>query len=357
MMSYELDAEIAPAMAALAAGSAGAQAPARGDWRAVRATAEAGQAYLDTLTPASPGVSSTSFTTSTSDGVGEIELRWYTRAGASLGPAVVYAHGGGMIGGSLDLYDKVVSWYVAQAGVPFLSVGYRLAPEATSATGLAEDVFSGLTWLVSHALEFGVDPVRVAVMGDSGGGCPTAGAAILARDRGVALARQILIYPMLDDRNTTPGPLPPEFLTWSYDNNYTGWHALLGDEIGGDSVSPVAAPGRLKDFTGLTPAYVEVGDLDIFRDESIGYAAGLASAGVPVELHVHPGAPHGFERFVPEAGVSRRAMACMASFLPALPVLPVLPAAIASRAARVLSCGAPAMAGTPAEAFPCKIRP
>jgi acetyl esterase/lipase len=193
--------------------------------------------------------------------------------------------------------------------VPFLSVGYRLAPEATSATGLAEDVLTALTWLARHADDLGVDPARAAVMGDSGGGGPTAGAAILARDRNVPLARQILVYPMLDDRNTTPGPIPAAFLTWSYDNNYTGWHALLGDAIGGDTVSPVAAPGRLKDFSGLAPAYIEVGDLDIFRDESIAYAAALAAAGVPVELHVHRGAPHGFERLVPDAGVARRAMA------------------------------------------------
>lgn len=96
---------------------------------------------------------------------------------------------------------------------------------------------------------------------------------------------------MLDDRNTTPGPIPQGLLTWTYDNNFTGWHALLGDEIGTEKVSPIAAPGRLTDFTGLAPAYIEVGDLDIFRDEAIAYAGSLASAGVPVELHVHPGAP------------------------------------------------------------------
>lgn len=71
----------------------------------------------------------------------------------------------------------------------------------------------------------------------------------------------------------------------------------------------VAVPGRLTDFARLALAYIEVGDLDIFRDESIAYAAALAKAGVPVELHVHPGAPHGFERLVPDAGVARRAMA------------------------------------------------
>jgi acetyl esterase/lipase len=197
---------------------------------------------------------------------------------------------------------------VAQSKVPFLSVDLRLAPESTSPTSLAEDVFSGLTWLVAHAEELGVDANRIALMGDSGGGGPTAGATILARERNVHLVKQILIYPMLDDRNTSPGPVPAELLTWSYDNNYTGWFALLGEEIGTKSVSPVAAPGRLRDFSGMAPAYIEVGDLDIFRDESIAYAAGLAGAGVPVELHVHPGAPHGFERFVPASSVARRGM-------------------------------------------------
>lgn len=90
-----------------------------------------------------------------------------------------------MLGGSLDLYDEVVSWYVAQTGVPFLSVGLRLAPEAPTSTAMAEDSFSGLCWLVNHASYLGVDPARIAVMGDSGGGAPTAGAAILACERNV----------------------------------------------------------------------------------------------------------------------------------------------------------------------------
>ena len=308
-MIYELDPELAPAMAALAAKAAGAPRPARGDWRAVRETADAGQAYMATLVPPSSGVSTTDFSTRTLDREDEIELRWYAKTGSTTGSAVVYAHGGGMLGGSVDLYDTLLSWYVAQTGVPFLSVGLRLAPEAPTSTAMAEDVFGALRWLHAHGEDLGVDPDRIAVMGDSGGGGPTAGAAILARDQGVPLAKQLLVYPMLDDRNTKPGPIPEELLTWSYDNNHTGWVTLLGDQIGGDDVSPVAAPARLTDFTGLAPAYIEVGDLDIFRDEGIAYAAGLARAGVPIELHVHPGAPHGFERFVPEAGVSRRAMA------------------------------------------------
>ncbi len=163
-MSYELDPELVPAMAAPAARVAEATSPARGDWRAVRAAATAGLAYMATITPPSSGVRTASFSTPASDGQGEIELRWYTTASAAPGPAVVYTHGGGMLAGSVDLYDEVVSWYAAETGVPFLSVELRLAPEATSPVSLAEDVFSGLTWLAGHATDLGVDPSRIAVM-------------------------------------------------------------------------------------------------------------------------------------------------------------------------------------------------
>jgi acetyl esterase/lipase len=133
--------------------------------------------------------------------------------------------------------------------------------------------------------------------------------AILARDRGVALARQILVYPMLDDRSLTPDPLLEPFLTWTYDGNFTGWSAVLGDELGTDTVSPIAAPARLTDFAGLAPTYLDVGELDLFRDEDIAYAQRLTKAGVSVELHVHPGAPHGFDRFAPDSKLTRRAIA------------------------------------------------
>jgi acetyl esterase/lipase len=125
----------------------------------------------------------------------------------------------------------------------------------------------------------------------------------------VALARQILIFPMLDDRNTIPDPLLAPAATWTYDQNYTGWLALLGAEPGGPAVSPIVAPGRLTDFAGLAPAYIEVGDLDIFRDESISYAQNLMRAGVTCELHVYPGSPHGHDWLDPDSQISKRAVA------------------------------------------------
>jgi acetyl esterase/lipase len=306
-MSYTLDPELVPVMAALAQQAAAAPACERGDWKALREAGNASQASMASLVPPVAGIKTTTYFATAPDGA-SVELRWYTTGGAlQPGPAVVYAHGGGMILGSLDIYDTLVAWYVARSGVPFLSVGYRLAPQATG-TMLAEDVFAGLTWLVGHAREVGVDTARIAVMGDSGGGAPAAATAILARDRQVPLARQILVYPMLDDRNQTPDPAREPFLTWTYDNNFTAWSAVLGDAFGSADVSAVAAPARLEDFTGLAPAYIDTGDLDIFRDEDISYAQRLAAAGVPVELHVHPGVPHGWERIAPQSQAAQRAL-------------------------------------------------
>lgn len=223
-----------------------------------------------------------------------------------------------MILGSMDLYDATVSRYVSATGVPMLSVDYRLAPEYPDPTPV-EDSYAGLRWLAARAGELGVDPARIAVMGDSAGGGLAAGVALLARDRGgPALARQILIYPMLDDRNTTPDPALTPFAFWTYDDNITGWGALLGDAAGGDGVSPYAAPARVADVAGLPTTYLEVGELDIFRNEDIEYARRISAAGISTELHVHPGVPHGFDGFAPDTAVARRAIADRLRVLSAL---------------------------------------
>jgi len=198
--------------------------------------------------------------------------------------------------------------YVSATRVPMLAVEYRLAPEYPHPTPV-EDCYQGLAWLAGHAGELGVDPARIAVMGDSAGGGLAAGVALIARDRGgPVLAQQILIYPMLDDRSITVDPQIAPYLTWTYDDNITGWAALLGEAAGADTVSPYAAPARATDLAGLPDAYLDVGDLDIFRDEDITYAQRLADAGVPTELHLHPGCPHAFETLARKADVSRRAI-------------------------------------------------
>jgi acetyl esterase/lipase len=237
-----------------------------------------------------------------------IRARWYRLPTSESRAAVLYLHGGGMILGSVPIFDGPVSRYVARTGVPMLSIEYRLAPEHPHPTPV-EDAYAGLVWLAAHANELGVDPNRIAIMGDSAGGGLSAAVAILSRDRGgPRLVKQILLYPMLDDRTSTPDPQVAPFAGWTYDDNVTGWTALLGDRAGGPDVDPSAAPARLTDAAGLPAAYIEVGQLDVFRDEDIRYALTLSHAGVPVELHVHPGVPHEFDAIAFEADVSRRAL-------------------------------------------------
>jgi acetyl esterase/lipase len=206
------------------------------------------------------------------------------------------------------VYELAVRDYVATSGVPMLVVDYRIAPEHPHPTPV-EDCYAALRWLADNAESLGVDPARIGVMGDSAGGGLAAGVSLLARDRGgPTIAQQLLIYPMLDDRTHTPDPQLVPFLTWTYDDNVTGWAALLGDSAGTDAVSPYAAPAHATDLTGLPDTYIDIGDLDIFRDEDITYARRLSDAGVPTELHLHPGCPHAFEALARKADVSQRAI-------------------------------------------------
>jgi acetyl esterase/lipase len=268
---------------------------ARDDWRTLRAQAEAGLSLIDASLPEHAEVARVDHTATATDGA-ELLVRWYDPgADRERGPGVVFLHGGGMILGSVAMYDRLVAGYVAESGVPFLSVDYRVAPEHPHPTPV-EDCFAGLQWLVEHADELRVDPARIAVMGDSAGGGLAAGVVLLARDRSVPVARQILVYPMLDDRTTTPDPELAPFAAWSYDDNYTGWHALLGDAVGGPDVPSSAAPARATDLSGLPPTFIDTGELDIFRDECVDYARRIAATGTSVELHVHPGCPHGYDR-------------------------------------------------------------
>lgn len=307
-MSFKLDREFAAVFAPFAAAMAAATVPALGDVKSRRAAFEAFQRKMHDMLPMPDDVVTKDFEVTSPDGA-RLLLRWYVKEGNPPGSAVYYIHGGGMILSNLSIYDRPVSRYVSASGVPFLSVEYRYAPEYPHPVPV-EDCYTGLAWLVEHAQELGVDPGRIAVMGDSGGGGVAAGVAILTRDRpGPKLARQILIYPMLDDRNSKPDPELVPFMTWSYADNLTGWGALLGEAVGGPHVSEYAAPARLADPGGLPPAYIEVGELDIFRDEDIEYARRLLAAGVSTELRVHSGVPHGWEVFAPGIDVSVRAYA------------------------------------------------
>lgn len=307
-MVLSMDRQVAAALDRMVAGLGEVQPrPPVGDWRTRREGGTAMFGVWAALQPVPTDVVTRDISILSHDGE-PILLRWFEKSGPQPGSAALYLHGGGMLLGSVDVYDEILRRYVSASGVPLLAVDYRLPPEHPHPTPV-EDGYAGLRWFAHHASEFGVDPARIAIMGDSAGGGLAAATAILARDRGgLAIAAQILVYPMLDDRNTRPDAEIAPFLTWTWDDNITGWGALLGERAGKDGVEAYAAPARATDLSGLPPTYIEVGQLDIFRDESVAYAQRLQTH-VPTELHVHPGAPHGFELFAPDADVSRRAIA------------------------------------------------
>lgn len=222
-------------------------------------------------------------------------------------PALVWIHGGGYVLGRVEQDDPLAKHLSKVAACVVASVEYRLAPEHPHPAPV-EDCYAALKWFAAHAGEFGVDRSRIAIGGASAGGGLAAGLALLARDRAeVELAYQLLIYPMIDDRNVAlASETTPDTFVWSRENNLMGWRAYLGHEPGGADVSPYAAAARATDLSGLPPAYIPVGDLDLFLDENIDYARRLLAAGVPTELHVYPGGYHGFNGFAPGADIVQR---------------------------------------------------
>ena len=301
MTRYRLDEQIAAALAAFPDEMASAPTLPPGDWSALRTRIDEEYAAIQEFLPPVPeDVVREDLTITAQDGT-VLPARWYSRGHHLPGSGVVYAHGGGMVGGRLDDYERMIGAYVSQSGVPFLSVEYRLSPEVRGPKA-SEDLLASVQWLGAISGR-GVDSRRVAVMGDSAGGGVVASAAILARELGVDIARQILIYPMLDDRVTTASPALAPHLVWSAEMNATGWAARVDEDV-----TPATSPARLVDFAGLAEAYIEVGDLDLFRDESLDYAARLARADVPIELHVHPSAPHGYDVLAIDSDLARRVM-------------------------------------------------
>ncbi|MEV7422740.1 alpha/beta hydrolase [Streptomyces sp. NPDC091212] len=231
-------------------------------------------------------------------------------------PALYCVHGGGMvIGDNRTGIDSALDW-AAELGAVVVSVEYRLAPEHPHPAPV-EDVYTGLVRTVELAGELGIDPARIVITGGSAGGGLAAATALLARDRGgPALLGQLLMCPMLDDRNDTPSSLQMAGLgMWDRTANHKGWTALLGGARGGPDVSPYAAPARAEDLSGLPPAFIDVGSAETFRDEDVAYAGRLWQAGGRAELHVWPGGFHGFDVMAPQSAIARDARAAQLNWL------------------------------------------
>ena len=219
---------------------------------------------------------------------------------------LLWIHGGGYIVGSAR-NDPHGIGFAEHVGCTVVSVDYRLAPESTYKAAVS-DCFAALTWMADNAAPLGVDPARIAIGGASAGGGLSAALALYNRDHdGPDLAFQLLIYPMIDDRHETPSGHEITFPNvWNRAVSLKAWKMYLGEEYGSGEVSPYAAAARASNLSGLPPALVTVGTLDLFRDEDIAYAQRLMAAGVPTDLEVHAGMYHGAEMSVPDAAISRR---------------------------------------------------
>lgn len=229
-------------------------------------------------------------------------------------PCIYYtANGGKMQQSSRVGLTDYEPRLVAELNVALVSIAPRVGPEHPHPAQV-EDAYAGLVWIAENAERLNVDPTRLMVMGKSGGGGIAAATALYARDQGgSALAQQILIYPMLEDRATNVSS-SYDVAPWTADNNRVGWGSILGDSAGGSDVSPYAAAARATDLAGLPATYMEVGSSEVFRDEDVEYALRLAQAGVPVEIHSWQGGFHAFEIMGPDANISRACLAARTSY-------------------------------------------
>jgi acetyl esterase/lipase len=242
------------------------------------------------------------------EGAPSVSLRVFQPAGLNTAaPALLWVHGGGLILGAAEQDDQTNIAFARELGITVAAVRYRLAPD-NPAPAAVEDAYAALRGLIAHARDLHIDIDRIAIGGASAGGGIAAALALLAHDRAeIRPAFQLLIYPMLDDRTTTRTELDTRNVrVWTPKSNRYGWSSYLGDAVGGPDVSPYAAAARRADPAGLPPAWIGVGTLDLFHDEDVEYARRLNDSGVPCELHIVPGAFHGFDRVFPKAEVSRQ---------------------------------------------------
>ncbi|QKX61782.1 uncharacterized protein TRUGW13939_08938 [Talaromyces rugulosus] len=287
-----------------------------------RATADAFIGSLLSTHPVPDNVVETKYTITSYDGA-EVDIYHFIRDDGIAKkegpqPALLYAHGGGIVACPVDTISRTLATQQAsEFGVQCFAVDYRMAPEFPFPTPL-EDCYAALKWLVEQSQSLNVDPKRIVLIGDSGGGTLVAGLSLLARDRGVSPppAKQILLYPMLDDRSADIAESRPDDARSQYFSSYINmikicWDAYLGTSTGASlnpDVQPYACPARADVLAGLPPTYIDVGSLDLFRDESLAFASKLVAANVDVEFHMYEGVPHCFDLIARDIQITRNAI-------------------------------------------------
>lgn len=236
---------------------------------------------------------------------------YYPSNSQGAAPAILNIHGGGYVMGTAGREHAVSLRLASALGCAVLSVDYRLAPEAPFPSA-SDDCVAALEWLHREAVALGIDPARIAVRGVSAGGGLAVGLALRTRTRSeLAIAFMLLAYPMLDDRSQPPAGTGQH--VWTRTANAFGWQSYLARSS--SPFSEIAVPARAEDLSGLPPIFIGVGDIDLFISENLEFAARLVSAGVETELHVYPGAYHGFNLVADSAWAKRFESDCLAAFV------------------------------------------
>ncbi|MFD2470356.1 flavin-containing monooxygenase [Amycolatopsis silviterrae] len=222
---------------------------------------------------------------------GDLKLRIYAPHHETPLPVLVFAHGGGFVFCDLDSHDEFCRSMAASVEAVVVAVDYRLAPEHPGPAAM-EDVYAALVWATEHAAEYGGDPARIGVAGDSAGGNLAATVCLAARDRGSpSIAGQVLLYPVIDD----------DFATESYRRYGEGyyntetamrWYWAQYAPDGTDS--PYLVPTRAESLADLPPAVVATAELDPLCTAGDDYARQLRDAGVEVTALRFEGLFHGF---------------------------------------------------------------
>ncbi|HSQ40284.1 MAG TPA: alpha/beta hydrolase [Anaerolineales bacterium] len=242
------------------------------------------------------------------DGRTTIRLRTYKPGSIDAPtPALIWIHGGGYLIGKPEQDDGSCAQFVRELGITVISVDYRLSPQYPFPAAL-DDCYSTLQWATSQSEVSGIDPTRIAVGGASAGGGLAAALAQFAHDRKeIEPAFQLLVYPMLDDRTVLRTDIDDsQNITWDQKSNRFGWESYLGQTCGTENVPAYSVPARRTDLSGLPPAWVGVGSLDIVHDESVAYAHRLRECGVECDIDIVPGAFHGFDVFGPQIPVVQK---------------------------------------------------
>jgi acetyl esterase len=230
---------------------------------------------------------------------GPLRVRVYRPEAQGPLAAVVYFHGGGWVVGSIESHDPVCRAIASRTPCVVVSVDYRLAPEHAFPAAV-DDAWAATAWVAERSASLGVDPARIAVAGDSAGGNLAAAVALRAREVGLPLALQVLIYPVIDHDLDSPG-----YVRHGSGLNLTRakmewyWRQYLGEA---DGAHPDASPIRARDLARLAPALVQTAEYDPLCNEAEEYAAALERAGVPVRLTRYEGQIHGFVRLAALCG-------------------------------------------------------